>query len=177
MEFLQFILNFLTGGSQGQFKELFTLLEQNNFNLQEVIKNLDFEKLAPILSAFSGEKRPAPSTSQRNRPIRSRPSRRSPTAISFTPSTVILPTHDADCAVKFSVGAEPAGDDFVRFRRADARSVNGSVRYRPVNIGGGQLQRVAARRVDVRGLHDPLAVRARRIPVLVMTSVSSVMEP
>ena len=55
MEFLQFILNFLTGGSQGQFKELFTLLEQNNFNLQEVIKNLDFEKLAPILSAFSGE--------------------------------------------------------------------------------------------------------------------------
>ena len=56
MEFLQFILNFLTGGSQGQFKELFTLLEQNNFNLQEVIKNLDFEKLAPILSAFSGEK-------------------------------------------------------------------------------------------------------------------------
>lgn len=33
MEFLQFILNFLTAGSQGQFKELFTLLEQNNFNL------------------------------------------------------------------------------------------------------------------------------------------------
>lgn len=53
---MQFILNFLTGGSRAVQRALHSLLEQNNFNLQEVIKNLDFEKLAPILSAFSGEK-------------------------------------------------------------------------------------------------------------------------
>ncbi len=57
MEFLQFILNFLTGGKQEELKELFSLLEQNDFNLQEVIKHLDFEKLAPILSAFTEDKK------------------------------------------------------------------------------------------------------------------------
>ena len=57
MEILQFLLNFFNNNDNlGELAPLFKLFEENNFDIKKVLTNLDFEKLAPILSIFSNIK-------------------------------------------------------------------------------------------------------------------------
>jgi hypothetical protein len=66
MEILQFLLSFLVNEFGGEYKELFENFQKNGFNLQELLKSIKPEMIAPLIKKlFSTEKNFNPSYKER----------------------------------------------------------------------------------------------------------------
>ncbi len=61
MELLQFLISFfLKNGGGEKFAPIFDLLQKNNFDVKNILSNLSFESIAPILESLNFNQNKSP---------------------------------------------------------------------------------------------------------------------